>query len=377
MIQIPFLGLAAAHSEIRSEIDAALHRVIDAGRFVLGPELEAFECEFAAYCGAGHCVGVGNGLDALRLILQASGIGPGDEVIVPAQTFVATWLAVSSVGATPVPVDIDASSSNIDPGRVEDAVTTRTRAVVGVHLFGKPCDMAALRRITDRAGLLLVEDAAQAHGASLGGRCAGSLGDAAAFSFYPAKNLGALGDGGAVTTSDRELAHRVRLLRNYGSRVKYCHEVLGENSRLDELQAAVLRVKLRRLDEWNARRRSGAAQYLEQLGTLPGLSLPVADGNGSKSSWHLFVVSVEGRDEIAASLRDLGIETGIHYPHPPHLTKAYRKVMGSQLSMPVSEEAAAHCLSLPLGPHIASTQIQTVCSALIQFWDLSGRDGKA
>jgi dTDP-4-amino-4,6-dideoxygalactose transaminase len=253
-VRVPFLDLKAAHAELRAELDAAYARVMDSGWFVLGDELAAFEAEFAAYCGARHCVGVGNGLDALHLILRAMQIGPGDEVIVPANTYIATWLAVSYAGAAPVPVEPDPRTFNLDPARVEAAVTPRTKAVMPVHLYGQPADVDAVREVAARHGLRVIEDAAQAQGARYRGRAAGSLADAAGFSFYPGKNLGAAGDAGAVTTDDDALAAELRRLRNYGSPAKYQHDVKGFNSRLDELQAAVLRVKLRRLDEWNARR---------------------------------------------------------------------------------------------------------------------------
>ena len=271
---VPFLDLRAAHAEVRDALDAAYRRVVGSGAYVLGAEVEAFEREFAAYCGVGHCVGVGNGLDALHLVLRAYGVGPGDEVVVPSNTFVATWLAATHAGATPVPVEPDPATYNLDPARLEAAITPRTRAIVAVHLYGQPADMDPVREVARRHGLPVVEDAAQAHGARYRGRRAGALGDAAAFSFYPGKNLGGLGDGGAVTTDDAALADRVRVLRNYGSREKYHNEVVGVNSRLDPLQAAFLRAKLPHLDAWNARRAAVAARYLDGLGGVGGAGWP-------------------------------------------------------------------------------------------------------
>ncbi|HKR64756.1 MAG TPA: DegT/DnrJ/EryC1/StrS family aminotransferase, partial [Thermoanaerobaculia bacterium] len=290
MTAVPFLDLAAAYDELRDELDAAALRVLHSGWYILGPEVEAFEHEFASYCGARHCVGVGNGLDALQLMLTAAGIGAGDEVIVPANTYIATWLAVSRAGATPVPVEPDAATHNLDPAGVEAAITARTKAILAVHLYGQPADMTSLSAIAKRHALLLFEDAAQAHGATWHGARAGSLADAAAFSFYPGKNLGALGDAGAVTTNDAALADRVRLLRNYGSRVKYEHEVQGGNSRLDAVQAALLRVKLKRLDEWNDRRRVIARRYSSELANCPHVL------EGADPSWHLYVITSDRRD---------------------------------------------------------------------------------
>ena len=359
---VPFLDLPAAYEELREELDAAWHRVASTGRAVLGPELEAFEAEFAALCGAGHAVGVGSGLDALILLLRGYGFGPGDEVIVPGHTFIATWLAVTHVGATPVPVDVHLHSANIDPALVEAAIGPRTRAILAVHLYGEPADMPALREIAGRHGLKLIEDAAQAHGARLHGERAGSLGDAAAFSFYPGKNLGALGDGGIVVTDDAELAARVRLLRNYGSRVKYEHELHGFNSRLDELQAATLRIKLRRLDEWNGRRRAAAERYVEGLAGLDGLTLP-SSADGAEAVWHLFVVRHAERDAFQAQLAERGVQTIIHYPIAVHRTEAYAAGHGEAL-LPVTEQLAAEVLSLPMGPHLTAAQQDEVIAAV-------------
>jgi dTDP-3-amino-3,4,6-trideoxy-alpha-D-glucose transaminase len=366
-LKTPFLDLKRATDELRGELDEAYRRVADSGWFVLGPELEAFEREFADYCGARHCVAVGNGLDALYLILRASGIGPGDEVIVPAHTFIATWLAVSATGAVPVGADVDERTFNLDPACAEAAVTPRTAAILPVHLYGQPADVPALAQVARRHGLLLIEDAAQAHGASCHGKRAGNLGQAAAFSFYPAKNLGALGDGGAVTTDDGELAAAVRLLRNYGSREKYVHERQGVNSRLDELQAALLRVKLRHLDKWNARRADLAARYARELAGLPELALPQTPAWASPV-WHLYVVRHPRRDALQQHLQRLGVATLIHYPIPPHRSAAYQGQRGPARSFfPVTERLAGEILSLPMSPHHSDQEVAAAVAAIRGF----------
>ncbi|HEX8501576.1 MAG TPA: DegT/DnrJ/EryC1/StrS family aminotransferase [Pyrinomonadaceae bacterium] len=365
-MKIPFLDLRAPHAELRDELEAAARRVMESGWFILGPECEAFEAEFAAYCGARHCVGVGNGLEALHLILRAMGIGPGDEVIVPSNTYIATWLAVSYAGATPVPVEPDPLTHNLDPARVEGAVTPRTRAVMPVHLYGQAADMGAINEIAARRGLRVVEDAAQAHGALHRGRRAGALADAAGFSFYPGKNLGALGDAGAVVTDDGELADRVRLLRNYGSRVKYENEERGYNSRLDELQAALLRAKLTRLDEWNERRRRVAESYLQQLEGVAGLVLPAVP-EWADPVWHLFVVRSGARARLQAHLSEAGVGTLIHYPVPPHLQPAYADAGHRAGDFPVAERLAEEVLSLPMGPHLSAEEVEYVVSKLSSF----------
>lgn len=361
-LSVPFLDLAAPYEELRSGIDEAVQRVLSGGWYLLGGELRAFEEEYAAYCGARECIGVGNGLDALHLILRAMDIGPGDEVIVPSNTFIASWLAVSQVGATPVPVEPDPRTYNLDPARIEAAVTARTRAIMAVHLYGQPADMDAIGEVAARHGLRVVEDAAQAQGARCRGRRAGALGDAAAWSFYPGKNLGALGDAGAVTTDDPELAERIRVLRNYGSRVKYVHEVEGVNSRLDEIQAAVLRVKLGRLDEWNARRRAVAAVYDAALADS-GAVLPHVP-EWAEPVWHLYVVRVPGRDALQRALAEQGIGTLVHYPTPPHLQGAYRSLGMGPGTFPISEEIHREVLSLPMGPHLAVEDARSVADAV-------------
>lgn len=348
---VPFLDLHAAQAEIGDECAAAYRRVAASGRYLLGPELSAFETEFAGYCGARQAVGVGSGLDALTLLLRALDVGPGDEVVVPAHTFIATWLAVSAVGARPVPVEPDERTANLDPTLVEAAVTPRTRVIVAVHLYGQPAEMDALAAIARRHGLALIEDAAQAHGASYRGRRAGSLGLAAAFSFYPGKNLGALGDGGAVVTDDPALADRIRLLRNYGSETKYQHQVRGANSRLDEIQAALLRVKLRRLDRWNAHRQAIAGRYLTGLARLGSLVLPYAPEHVDPV-WHLFVIRHERRDALRAGLAEAGVDTLVHYPVPVHLSGAYADHGWRRGDLPRCERLADEVVSLPIGPHL-------------------------
>jgi dTDP-4-amino-4,6-dideoxygalactose transaminase len=361
---IPFVDLAAGQAELEAELEAAVRRVTRSAWYLLGPELEAFEREFAAYCEVDHCVGVGSGMAALELALQGLGIGPGDEVIVPAYTFVATWLAVSRVGASPVPVDVEAATYNIDPAAARAALTPRTAAVIPVHLRGEPADMEPLQAVAREHGLALVEDAAQAHGARLGGRRVGGLGAAAAFSFYPAKNLGAYGDGGAITTDDGALAARLRLLRNYGMRDRYEVEVAGVNSRLAELQAAVLRVKLGHLDEWNERRRRLAAAYYEGLGGLAGLSLPQSLV-GSEPVWHLFFVGSSRREELREALAGAEIEALVHYPQLPHRSGAYREdARIAAAELPIADRLAGEVLSLPLYPQLSPPTVERVVATL-------------
>jgi dTDP-4-amino-4,6-dideoxygalactose transaminase len=362
MAEVPFLELRQTYLEIKDELDAAYHRVMDSGWYILGKEVEAFEAEFAAYCGTKHCVGVGNGLEALELVLRVYGIGPGDEVIVPANTYIATWLAVSTVGATVVPVEPDHGTYNINPGCIEAAISPKTKAVLPVHLYGQPADMRSINEIARRHGLKVIEDAAQAHGARYLDRRAGNLGDAAGWSFYPTKNLGAYGDAGAVTTNDDELAGRVRLLRNYGSNRKYYNDEQGINSRLDELQAALLRVRLQHLDEWNSRRARIAARYLEELqGTE--LMLP-AVCEGADPVWHLFVVRTKRRDNLQAALKSMGVSTLVHYPVPPHLQKAYSDLALPAGSLPITEAIHREVLSLPIGPHLSEAHQAQVVQAM-------------
>jgi dTDP-4-amino-4,6-dideoxygalactose transaminase len=361
-VRVPFLDVGAATSQLRGEIDTAIDRVLSSGWYLLGRELEAFEQAFAAKVGVAHCIAVGSGLDALTLSLKAMGLGPGDEVIVPTNTYIATWLAVSEVGATVVAVEPDEATYNIDPDRIERAITARTKLILPVHLYGQPAEMTAIRAIAERRGLLVLEDAAQAHGSTFDGRQAGSLGDAAAWSFYPGKNLGALGDGGAVTTDDPAIADAVRRLRNYGSRVKYVNEVKGTNSRLDEIQAAVLCVKLPFLEAWNGRRAAIARRYLAEL-PGEGLILPTVAAL-ARPAWHLFVVRHRDRDALRTSLAAAGVDTLIHYPIPPHLQEAYRELGQGPGTYPISEAIHREVLSLPIGPHMSDAQVSVVISAV-------------
>lgn len=362
---IPFIDLRAAHEEIGAELHAAVSRVVDSGWYLLGPELESFESEFAEYCGTRHCVGVGSGLSALELALQAAGVGPGDEVIVPAYTYVATWIAVTKTGARPVPVDVEEHTYNIDPRQIPAAITSSTAAIVPVHLRGQPADMDAVGEIADAHGLVVVEDAAQAHGATHRGRRVGSLATAAAFSFYPTKNLGALGDGGAVTTDDDEIADRVRLLRNYGAREKYEIEIAGVNSRLAEIQAAALRVKLPRLDDWNAARARLAEIYQGAFAAHDSLSVPEVP-DWADPVWHLFIVGHPDRDACQATLQQQGIETLVHYPVPPHLSVAYSDLGMRRGSFPVTECLADATLSLPIYPQLDPQRCAKVAEAVVQ-----------
>jgi dTDP-4-amino-4,6-dideoxygalactose transaminase len=365
-MNVPFVDLESLHRGLASELEQAWRMVADGGQYVLGPQVEAFEDEFARYCGARYCVGVGNGLDALTLTLRAMGVAPGDEVIVPGITFIATWLAVSHVGAIPVPVEPHPLTFNIDPARIEEAVTSRTTAVLPVDLYGQLVDSESILRIARRHGLKVLEDAAQAHGARTGRVSAGAWADAAAFSFFPTKNLGCLGDGGAVVTNSQELADKLRLLRNYGSVRKYYNEILGFNSRLDPLQAAFLRAKLRHLDRWNTHRREVAAAYGVGLADLPGLTLPSHGGDEGGHVWHLYVIHHPMRDDLQRELRAAGVETLIHYPVPPHLSGAYSP-LGLAGRLPISERLAAEALSLPMGPHMGPNQLAQVISAIRRF----------
>jgi len=350
-MNIPFLDLNAPYKELKNELDSAYQRVIASGWFIMGAEVEAFEHEFAAYCGVKHCIGVGNGLEALHLILRAYDIGDGDEVIVPANTYIATWLAVSYSGAVPIPVEPDSRSYNLDPNLLEAAITRKTKAIMPVHLYGQPADMDPIIQIAEKYNLKVIEDAAQAHGALYKERLSGGLGQAAGFSFYPGKNLGALGDAGAIVTNDDTLADQVRMLRNYGSKVKYYHNVKGFNSRLDEMQAAFLRAKLVHLDEWNERRQKIATYYLDHLTDLPGLTLPHVP-DWASPVWHIFTVLHPERDRLQAHLKEKGVGTLIHYPVPPHLAGAYQEFGFSKGDFPISESIAENELSLPIGPHM-------------------------
>lgn len=362
MRQVPSLDLRESYLELKPEIDQAVARVLDSGWYILGPEVEAFEVEYAAYCEAKHAVGVANGLDALHLALRALGVEAGDEVIVPSNTYIATWLAVSQCGATPVPVEPDERTFNIDHASIEAAITPRTRVILPVHLYGQPVELDPILAIARKHGLYVLEDAAQAHGARYKGKRIGAHGAAAAWSFYPGKNLGAMGDGGAVTTNDPQIADSIRVLRNYGSRIKYANEVQGYNSRLDPLQAAILRVKLGHLDEWNARRAAIAERYREGHAGR-GLALPEAP-EWASPVWHLYVVRSSCRDALQKALTDAGVGTLIHYPIPPHLQEAYKQCGWRKGAFPIAERIAEECLSLPMGPHLSFEQAGAVISAL-------------
>lgn len=370
MLNIPFLDMKSPYMELREEMDAAYHRIMESGWYVLGEEVEFFEEEFSRYCGAKYCVGVGNGLEALHLILRAYDIGPGDEVIVPANTYIATWLAVSYAGAKPVPVEPDEQTCNINPERIESAITDRTRAILPVHLYGQPAAMLLIKAIAHKYDLRVVEDAAQAQGARYDGKMAGNLGDAAGFSFYPGKNLGALGDAGAVVTNDETLASRVRLLRNYGSQIKYHNELKGYNSRLDVLQAAFLRIKLRYLDDWNARRAKIASIYLAGLNNIRELVLPYTHPSVD-NVWHIFHIRCKQRDKLQRYLHDRGIGTLIHYPIPPHLSQAYQEMNFSVGSFPATEKIAKTTLSIPIGPYLKQDETNYIVSILKSFFERS------
>jgi dTDP-4-amino-4,6-dideoxygalactose transaminase len=360
---VPFLDLRPAYEELREELDEAVLRVASSGWYVGGGEVEAFEQSFADYCEARHCVGVGNGLDALHLALRAMGVGSGDEVIVASNGYIATLLAVSMTGATPVPVEPDPATHNLDPARIEAAITERTRVILPTHLYGQPADLDPMLEIARRHGIRLLEDAAQAHGACYKGRRIGSHGDAVTWSFYPSKNLGAMGDAGAVTTNDPEIARRIRTLGNYGSAVRYVNEEKGVNSRLDPIQAAVLRVKLARLDEWNGRRRAIASRYSAALAGT-GFELPAVP-NWAEPVWHLYVVQTADRRAIQARL-DGKVQTQVHYPIPPHLQAAYRELALPRGSLPIAERLADRVLSLPIGPHLTEAQADQVIDAVIR-----------
>lgn len=361
---IPFLYLQPGGT-LQAELNKAIVEFFNSGHYVLGDGVRRFEAEFAAYVGVPYCVGVGSGLDALHLLLRAYGIGPGDEVIVPSNTYIATWLGVTHAGATPVPVEPDPRTYNLDVNRVEVAVTRRTRAIIPVHLYGQTTDMAPVMEIADRHGLRVIEDAAQGHGARYRGARAGSLGHAAAFSFYPTKNLGAYGDAGAITTDDLDVADRVRLLRNYGSEHRGHHRLAGFNSRLDELQARLLSVRLRYLDADNDVRRHQASNYLTAfdegeviLPSVPTWAEPV---------WHAFVIRSTHRDELAAHLLAHDIQTLIHYPVPPHLSPAYADLGLTTGALPLAELLHNTVLSLPLGPHLSDDDVSEVAAAVRSF----------
>lgn len=363
---VPFLSFTPQHAPIRAEVLAAIAEVYDKQWYVLGEQVKAFEAEYSAFNQVAHTIGVANGLDALHLALLALGVQPGDEVIVPSNTYIATWLAISYVGGVPVPVEPDPRTYNLDPTQIEVAITPRTKGIMPVHLYGQACEMEAIVEVAHRHNLWVVEDNAQAQGATWQGQLTGSFGQANATSFYPGKNLGALGDAGAVTTNDEALACKVQTLRNYGSQQKYYNEVIGYNSRLDELQAAVLRVKLQQLPTWTKQRQQIARQYDKHLAGLGDLLLPtVADG--ATHVYHLYVVRTAHRDELQQHLTEQGIGTLIHYPVPPHLQQAY-KHMGLAGAFPIAEEIANTALSLPMWPGMTEVHVAEVATAVRTFF---------
>lgn len=357
-MDVPFLDLKSINNNFRDDLLAAMSRVLDSGWLILGEETHAFERDFAAYCGTKYCVGVGNGLEALVLLLRAMDVGTGDEVIVPSNTYIATWLAATHVGAVPVPVEPIEGTYNIDPRKIAAAITSRTRAIIAVHLYGQPAEMDQIMRLAEQHGLRVIEDAAQAHGAKYLGRRVGSLGHAAAFSFYPGKNLGALGDAGAITTDDASIADRVRVLRNYGSRVKYVNEVTGTNSRLDELQSAFLRAKLPSLDSDNTKRAALAAEYRARLD--PSVFVLPLISDGAEPVWHVFAVRVRNRDAFQRSLQVEGIGTVIHYPIPPHLQACYAHLGLKKGALPISERIHEEIISIPLWPGMSQEAVDKV-----------------
>lgn len=359
---VSFLDLKSINLQHEAELKAAFDRVLNSGWYILGQEVNSFEKEFSEYCDVENTIGVSNGLDALHLILRGYGIGQGDEVIVPSNTYIASWLAVTYAGATPVPVEPVESTYNIDPSKIEAAITSRTKAIMVVHLYGQAVDMDPVLEIAQKYNLKVIEDAAQAHGSTYKGKKVGTLADAAGFSFYPGKNLGALGDAGAITTNDADLEDKVRVLLNYGSRIKYHNELKGYNCRLDELQAALLRVKLSGLDHENQRRAEIASRYCNELKDLP-ITLPVVDSN-VESAWHLFVIRSKQRSQLQSKLTEMGIGTMIHYPIPPHMQEAYRDLGYQQGDFPIAEAIHDEVLSLPIGPTMSEDEVTQVITSL-------------
>ena len=361
MHKVPFLDVGHSYRELRNEIDVAVTRVLQSGRYIQGEEVENFESNFASFVDAKFCVGVANGLDAIYLALRALGIGAGDEVIVPAHTFIATWLAVTNCGATPVPVEPELNGFNIDPTLIEAAITSRTKAVIMVHLYGQPCDIDEIHNVASRHGLRVIEDAAQAHGATYKGKRIGGHSDVVTWSFYPGKNLGAFGDGGAITTNDKDLADKIQVLGNYGSKQKYDHSELGVNSRLDPIQAAILNVKLDYLDGWNKTRQEIAKRY---IGSFSDSAVLCPQENGwSKSAWHLFVIETSNRDGFQHQLLSFSIESIIHYPKAPHQQTAYSAAFAGQ-KFERAERLSSSVLSLPIGPGMSNEDVSFVCEAV-------------
>jgi dTDP-4-amino-4,6-dideoxygalactose transaminase len=373
-MHVPFVDLTAQYAALSNQLQTAITSVLERGDFILGQDVSLFEEEFAAYCEARHAVAVSSGTAALELTLRALGIGPGHEVITAANTFIATTLAISYVGAQPVLVDVDPQTYNIDIQQVEQAITARSRAIMPVHLYGQPADMDSIVEIANRHGLVVIEDACQAHGARYKGERVGAIGRAGAFSFYPSKNLGAYGDAGLVVTNDEWLASEVRILRNYGQHQKYHHLMRGYNHRMDTLQAAVLRVKLGYLDSWLLARREHAQRYGQRLATTPVIT--PSEPDFAHSVYHLYVIRVEKRDELAACLRRQGIQTGIHYPIPIHLQPAYRDLGYGKGSFPVSESYAGQILSLPMYAELSDDAIDNVAAAIEEFFDEPGQNAR-
>ena len=365
-MKVPFVNLGALHSEIAEELRSAIDSVFAASAFTGGPAVDDFEARFAAYCGTEHCVAVGSGTAALEILLRAYEIGPGDEVVLPANTFVATAEAIVLVGAKPVFVDVRESTANLNPELLAGAVSDATRAIIPVHLYGQPAEMAAIVETVRRRGIIVIEDACQAHGATLDGRRAGSLAAAAAFSFYPAKNLGACGEAGGITTDDAQIAKRARMLRDHGSNRKYCHEIVGRNDRIDGIQASVLNVKLDHLDRWNAQRQSIADVYRDQLEEHSQVGL-LSVASRCTHVYHLFVVRVQNRDRLRTRLLERGIATGIHYPIPLHLQAGYAGLGYQSGDFPVTEKLAAEIVSLPIYPQLQPIQVDFVTNRLIEF----------
>jgi len=361
-MKVPFSDLGATYRALKSEIDAAVSQTLESGWYILGPEVEAFEAEWAEYCDAKHSVGLANGLDALVLALRGLEVGVGDEVIVPSNTYIATWLAVSAVGATPVPVEPNPVTHNIDTARIADAISPRTKVILPVHLYGQPADIDPILSLARHFGIAVVEDAAQAHGARYKGKRIGAHSDIVCWSFYPGKNLGAFGDAGAITTNRDDLAEKIQLLRNYGSRVKYVNELQGVNSRLDPIQAAVLRVKLKHLDSWTERRRKIARHYNTALKDI-GLGLPSVP-KWADPVWHQYVVCSNMRDTLQKNLEAAGVGTLIHYPIPPHMQKSYACLNFSKGTFAVAQRLSNEVLSLPISPHLESDSISYVISIL-------------
>jgi len=365
-MKIPFYTTAPIHNELSEDLTKAFKTVLDKNMLIMGEECKQFEDEFAKYCGTKHAIGCGNGLDAIFLILRAFGIGADDEVIIPSHTFIATALAVTYVGATPVFVEVDKSSYNMDPKKLEEKITPKTKAIIAVHLYGRPADMEKLSSIANKYNLKLIEDSAQAHGAIYKNRTVGSLGHASAFSFYPTKNLGALGDGGIITTNDPELAQLLAMIRNYGSKTKYIHELQGTNSRLDELQAAFLRVKLKHLNNWNTTRQAIADRYLNEIKN-PNITLPLPNCQDYKCVWHIFAITTPKREKLISHLESSGIGTAIHYPIPMHLQGAYSNLNIPKGSLPIAEEIAETQLSLPLYCGMTDQEITYIIDTVNRF----------